>query len=320
MTLGLAERQGDLLDEVTRFCGEAVADDSVYALLHRERDNLFPDEFFADLFTDRGRRSVPPSIVATVIVLQKLGGLSDRKAVDRFAYDARWRYAAGVGGWDSGPASFAHTVLVDMRARLRASDDPDRIKRATTDVATDAGLLGLRRALDSAPLFDAVATMDTVTLVRSAIRGLLRVCPAGLAGEVRAVLGRDDDYVAAGKPPCDWDDDDAREALVDALVRDGYAALEALEGRALPDPVIDAVELLATVVGQDVECGDDGVFRIARRVAADRVISTVDPDARHGHKTRSRGYDGYKGHVAIDPDSSMCTVPNALARLRRNRA
>src|SRR5680860_399631 len=307
VTLGLAQRQGDLLDEVTRFCGEAVGDDSVYGLLHRERDHLFPDAFFADLFTNRGRRSVPPSIVATVIVLQKLGGLSDREAVERFTYDARWRYAAGVGGWDCGPVGFAHTVLVDMRARLRGSDDPDRIKRATTDVAADAGLLGLRRALDSAPLFDAVATMDTVTLVRSAIRGLLRVCAPPLAAEVGAVLGRDDDYVAAGKPPCDWDDADARARLVDALVRDGSAALGVLEGRALSAPVVEAVELLATVVGQDVEQGGDGVFRIARRVAKDRVISTVDPDARHGHKTSSRKYDGCSGHVAIDPDSEIVT-------------
>ncbi len=123
MTLGLAQRQGDLLDEVMRFCDDAVAEDSVYALLHRERDNLFGDVFFADLFTSRGRRSVPPSIVACVMVLQKLGGLSDREAVDRFTYDARWHYAAGVGGWDQGPTGFAHTVLVDMRARLLASDD-----------------------------------------------------------------------------------------------------------------------------------------------------------------------------------------------------
>ena len=307
MTLGLAQRQGVLLDEVTRFCDAAVAEDSVFALLHRERDNLFPDEFFADLFTATGRRSVPPSIVACVIVLQKLGGLSDREAVDRFTYDARWRYAAGVGGWDQGPTGFAHTVLVDMRARLRASGDRDRIKRATTGVAAAAGLLGLKRALDSAPLFDAVATMDTVTLVRSAVRALLRVCAAGLEAEVRAVLGRDDDYAAAGKPPCDWDDAQAREQLVDALVRDGLAALGVLEGRALPVDVVEAAQLLATVVGQDVEEGGDGVFRIARRVARDRVISTVDPDARHGHKTTSRRYDGYKGHVAVDPDSEIVT-------------
>ena len=98
MTLGLAERQGDLLDDLNRFCEQALPDSSVYALLNRERDRLFPDEMFADLFSDRGRRSVPPCVVATVMVLQRLEGLSDREAVDRYAFDARWRYAAGVGG------------------------------------------------------------------------------------------------------------------------------------------------------------------------------------------------------------------------------
>lgn len=309
MTLGVAERQGDLLDEVIRHCDEAVPADSVYALLHRERDNLFPDEMFADLFTRRGRRSVPPSIVATVMVLQKLGGLSDREACERFAFDVRWRYACGVGGWDAGQRwQFAHTVLVDMRARLRDSDDPKRVFRATTDVAGEAGLLGVKRALDSAPLYDAVATQDTVTLIRSAIRGLLRAAPVELEAQIRAVLRRDDDYAAAGKPPCDWDDAAAREALIDELVTDALAALRVVDDAHTADPgVVEAAELLATVVGQDVEEGDDGVFRIARRVAKDRVVSTVDPDARHGHKTSARNYDGYKGHVAVDPDAEIIT-------------
>ena len=128
MTLGLADRQGDLLDDVTRFCDEALPENSIYAVLYRERDRLFPDEMFADLFSDRGRRSVPPSVVATVMVLQRLEGLSDREAVERYTFDARWRYAAGVGGYDgAGWDRFAHTVLVDMRARLAKSDDPRRI-------------------------------------------------------------------------------------------------------------------------------------------------------------------------------------------------
>lgn len=157
-------------------------------------------------------------------------------------------------------------------------------------------------------MYDAVATQDTVTLVRSAIRGLLRAAPAVLEAAVRAVLGRADDYVAAGKPVCDWDDAAARELLVDELVRDGLAALRVVADAGTADAaVVDAAELLATVVGQDVEEGDDGVFRIARRVARDRVVSTVDPDARHGHKTTARKYDGYKGHVAVDPDSEFVT-------------
>lgn len=307
VTLGLAQRQGDLLDDLTRFCGEAVGDGSIYGLLHRERDRLFPDALFADLYTDRGRRSVPPSVLACVMVLQRLEGCSDREAVDRFTFDARWRYACGVGGWRQGPTSFVHTVLVRTRMRLRASGDPDRVFRVSKRVAAEAGLIGVRRVLDSAPLFDAVATMDTVTLVRSAVRGVLRAADGELAAEVRAVLARDDDYVAAGKPACDWDDADAREVLIDALVRDGLAVLSLLDGRELAAPVAQAAELLATVVGQDTTADADGRFRIVRGVAADRVISVVDPDARHGHKTSARGFDGYKGHAAVDPDSEIIT-------------
>jgi len=308
MTLGLAERQGDLLDDVVRFCDDVVAPGSVYALLHRERDRLFPDEFFADLFSDRGRRSVPPSVVATVMVLQRLEGLSDREAVERYTFDARWRYAAGVGGYDGGGwGRFAHTVLVDMRARLAASADPKRIFRVSKEAAAAAGLVGHKRVLDSTPLYDAVATMDTITLVRSAIRGLLRVAEHELEVELRAALGSDDDYASAAKPQIDWDDAEARDALIDSRARDGFACLKVLEGRKLGPEVAEAAELLATVLGQDLEETQDGTFRIARGVAKDRVISTVDPEARHGHKTSARGFDGYKGHVAEDPDSEIIT-------------
>src|SRR5258708_34070321 len=101
MTLGRAPRQGDLLDDITRFCDAAVSKDSIYALLHRERDQLFPDEFFADLFSDMGRRSVPPSVVATVMGLQRLEGLSDRGGGGGFTFDDAWRAAAGPGGYGS---------------------------------------------------------------------------------------------------------------------------------------------------------------------------------------------------------------------------
>src|SRR5205814_8215029 len=243
------------------------------------------------------------------MVLQRLEGLSDREAVERFMFDARWRYAAGVGGWDGeGRVGFAHTVLVDMRERLRHSNRPDRVFDVALDAARQAGLLGRRRVLDSTALYDAVATMDTVTLIRSAIRGLLRVADTELAARLRALLSSGDDYAGTGKPVIDWDDKAARDALVDSRARDVCALLAALDGQQLPDVVAQAVQLLATVLGQDLETGPDGVVRIARKVAPDRVISTVDPQARHGHKTNHRGFDGYKGHVAIDPDSEVITA------------
>src|SRR6476659_7652977 len=133
--------------------------------------------------------------------------------------------------------------------------------------------------------------LDTVIQLRASIRKVLtaadRSDPA-LAGAVRAALTRDDDYATLGKPPCDWDDRKAREALVDALVRDAHAALDVLDGHELDGPAAEAAELLGLVAGQDVEAGEDGVIRIARKVARDRLISTVDVQARHGHKCASR--------------------------------
>jgi IS5 family transposase len=306
--MGRADRQGDLFDDVVRFCEGSLPASSIYGFLARERDRLFPDELFGDLFETSGRCSVPPSVVATVMVLQRLDGLSDREAVDRYAFDVRWRYAAGVGGYGGGWGSFAHTVLVDMRARLRRSTRPNRIFEVGLEAAHAAGLVGRRRVLDSTPLYDAVATMDTVRLIRSAVRGLLAAADAELAAALRAALVSGDDYASNGKPLIDWDDRAAREELIDSRARDGYALLGLLDGRELVEAVQQAAALLATVLGQDLEEGPDNVFRIARRVAKDRVISTVDPDTRHGHKTSARGFDGYKGHAAVDPDSEIITA------------
>jgi Transposase DDE domain/Transposase domain (DUF772) len=308
VSLGVADRQPSVLNDMDRFCDEMLAENSIYALLHRERDRLFPDEMFADLFCEKGRRSVPPSVVATVMVLQRLEGLSDREATERYSFDARWRYAAGVGSYDCGGwGSFAHTVLVDFRARLDRSGDKRRIFDRSVAVAGEAGLVGAKRVLDSTPLYDAVATMDTITLMRSAIRGLLKVADPELEGGLGGLITSGDDYATSAKPQIDWDDQAAREELVHSRAQDGYAMLAYLDSRQVEGVVAEAAQLLATVLGQDLEDSDDGVFGIARRVAPDRVVSTVDPEARHGHKSSARGFDGYKGHAAMDPDSEIIT-------------
>jgi hypothetical protein len=278
----------------------------VYRLLAEHGDRLFPHDYFADLYKDsaRGRPTIPARVLATVMVLQAQEGLSDQEAVDHLECDLRWQAAAGV---DAGYVAFHSTVLVGQRNRLRGSARPKRFLEDTRVIGREAGVLRDRvRVLDSTPIYDAVSTQDTVTQLRSAIRKLLRALEGTpLAGRVRAVLVRDDDYASAGKPPCDWDDREAREALVDALVRDALAALGVVDGVDLVGPAREAAELLVVVAGQDVEAGDDGVFRIAHKVARDRVISTVDPEARHGHKSRNRRFDGYKAHLSIDPDSEL---------------
>jgi len=309
VALGREERQGRF-DDVMLLVGDQLPAGSIYRLLGEHGGVLFGDGYFADLFkrSTRGRPTVPARVVATVMLLQAYEGLSDREACDRLAFDLRWKAAAGLA---VGAEAFHPTVLVGMRNRLRASDRPRRLFDDVNTTARAAGLLrGRRRVIDSTPLFDAVATQDTVIQLRAAVRKVLtaadRADPA-LAGAVREVLTRDDDYASLGKPPCDWDDPAAREALVDALVKDAQAALAALDGRELEGPLAEAAELLGVVAGQDVEAGEDGVFRIARRVARDRVISTVDVEARHGHKSRARTFDGYKSHFSVDPAEELIT-------------
>ena len=289
--------------------GDRLREGSIYRLLADEGDRLFPDDYFADLYTRsvRGRPTVPARVLATVMVLQAFEGLSDREAIDHLEVDLRWQAACGV---DTGAAAFHATVLVGQRNRLRASKRPRRIFEDTKVVAQASGAIRNRaRIFDSTPIYDAVATQDTVTQLRAVIRKLLLALDGAgereLASAVRASLTRDDDYQGPGKPPCDWDDAAAREQLVDDLVRDCHAALGAIDGVTLDGAVRDASELLALVAGQDVEGGEDGVFRVARKVAKDRVISVVDPEARHGHKSKARRFDGYKAHLSVDPDSEL---------------
>ncbi len=172
MTQGETSRQPLTFFKSTAYVAERLPGNSIWTLLARHGERLFPDEMFADLFSARGRRSVPPRVVATIMVLQRLHGMSDREAVAAFEWDARWKFACG--GLDYDAPGFVHTVLVSMRARLARSERPRRIFEATLVVAREAKLLSAQRVLDSTPLYDAVATQDTVTLLRSSVRGLLR--------------------------------------------------------------------------------------------------------------------------------------------------
>jgi len=211
--LGRADLRGDLFDEVARFCEETLPENSIYGFLARERDRLFPDELFADLFTGTGRRSVPPSVVATVMTLQRLDGLSDREAVDRYAFDARWRYAAGVGGYGgAGWPRFAHTVLVDMRERLRKSTRADRIFEVALEAAhappTAPGSSrsgSVRRgsspgARPQAPT--AAGGMFSKDRFEVDLEAQTATCPAGVSAPIRPARSGDGSGVAYFGPAC----------------------------------------------------------------------------------------------------------------------
>ena len=298
------ERVDRQLLDAGALVGHLVPAGSMFAFLAAHRQDLFGDEDFADLFpSGKGRPSVPASVMASVMVLQVLHDFSDAEAAEAARCDLRWKAACG---FPLDHAGFDPSTLVYWRRRLAKSDRPHRVSDAVRKVIAETGVLTgrRRRAVDSTILADAVATQDTVTQLVAAIRRVARVVP-GAAGQI-AELCTGHDYGSAGKPQIDWDDPQAKDALVSALVNDANALVAVLEGRDLDEPGASAVALLALVAGQDVEPaegsdGTDGRWRIARKVAEDRVISTVDPEARHTRKSPENRRDGYRAHVAAVP-------------------
>ena len=300
----------ELLDTAA-LVGHLVPAGSVYALLAEQREVLFPDGMFADLFpSGRGRPSLPGAVIASVLVLQTLHDYSDPEAVQAVRCDLRWKVACGL---PIDHAGFHPTTLTVWRQRLRASERPDRIFEAVRQVIAETGVLNgkARRALDSVVFDDAVATQDTITQLIAAMRRVRREVPG--AGEVIAERCHAHDWDDPGKPRIAWDDRAARDALVSALVVDALTVIDAVTRTKLAEPAAQALALLAVVAGQDVEPaegsdGSDGRWRIARRVAPERVISVVDPQARHVHKTVHHRQDGFKGHVEIEPDTGLFTA------------
>jgi transposase len=309
-----AERPDRQLLDAAALVGHLVAPGSMFALLADHRLDLFSDDEFEDLFpSGKGRPSIPASVMASVLVLQTLHDLSDRETAEAVRCDLRWKVATGMALDDKG---FDPSTLVYWRKRLAKSDRPQRINDAVRAVIAQTGVLAGRgkRAVDSTILADAVATQDTITQLISAIRRVGRVVPGG--SEAIAAVCTGHDYRSAGKPVIDWDEPGAKDGLVSALVNDANALLEALAGSdeqiAADEVVAAALAMLALVAGQDVEPaegsdGTDGRWRIARKVAPDRVISQVDTEARHTRKSPEARRDGYRAHVVAEPGTGIIT-------------
>ncbi|MFI0421740.1 transposase [Spongiactinospora sp. 9N601] len=235
------------------------------------------------------------------------------QAVGALRFDLRWKAACGLGLYDRG---FDPSLLTYIRRRLARSSDPDRIFGIVRTVVEQTGVLTgrTRRALDSAVLADAVATQDTITQLIAAIRRVARQVPG--ASAIVAAHCHAHDYTAPGKPKIAWDDEEAKNALVSGLVADALTLLDRLSGQDLDETAEHAIGLLALIAGQDVEPADDsdgtdgtdGRWRIARRTPADRIISTVDPQARHIHKSGQQRDDGYKAHLAVEPETGLFTA------------
>jgi hypothetical protein len=305
------ERADRQLLDAAALAGHLVPAGSMFAFLAAHRAEVFPDADYADLFSapGEGRPSIPATRMAAIMTLQALCDYSDRETAEAVRFDVRWKVACGLAVDEAG---FHPSSLVYWRKRIAKSPRPHRVNDAVRKVIEQTGVLTgrRRRAVDSTIIDDAVATQDTVTQLISAIRRVGREVPGAAEQIAAACTGHD--YGTPGKPQVDWDDPGAKDALVSALVKDANTVVAAFAGAELEEGAASALALLALVAGQDVEPaegsdGTDGRWRIARKVAADRVISVHDPDARHTRKSQQARRDGYRAHVAADPQTGIIT-------------
>jgi transposase len=320
------------LFEADTVYGAFVGRDSFYGWLASQRGELFRDEAFAGLYVlDTGRPSVPPSLLATALVLQTYEGVSDDEAKQRADYDLRWKVALGVE-LDARP--FAKSTLQEFRAQLIVHEQAAAIFRQSLELAKRRGKFRtksgekrrLKVALDTTAILGRGAVKDTYNLLGDGIVKLARVL-AKLAGQPLTAWAQEHGYgryagptSLKGTAEIDWGDAAQRRQFLGAIVADADRLLElarvvrtGLEaGSPAEATLVEAAGLLSRVLIQDVERREDGPA-LKQGVAKDRLLSVHDPEMRHGRKSASKRFDGHKAAVAVDTDEPLIVAVDVLA-------
>ena len=304
---GTAEEQGSFT-AIDVLCEELLDDEGFLVTLREARGTVFSDEDFDVLYpSDRGRPSHPPSVLAALLLAQLFYGVSDREAERRSRVDLSWKDALGLPLEHRG---IPHVCLVEFRARVVRAEMAGFFNDKLLQLAKRAGVIGhrRRRRLDR----DRRLRRHDGHRQPHPLRDtpLPRCCSESStsASERRRVpLSSARTTTSAGKPEINWSSATERQELVTELCRDAAVVIEACG--TIDEPVLDeAAELLRVVAAQDVEDDDKGGVAIRQGVARDRVISTVDVDARHGHRSGRIATTGSK------PISSLMSTRTSSPR------
>jgi hypothetical protein len=304
---------------------EFVGRDSFYGFLALHHGDLFHDEDFAALYClDNGRPSVPPSLLATALLLQTYEGVSDEEAKQRADFDLRWKVALGI---DIRERPFAKSTLQLFRAHLILHDQVRAAFQRSLDFACHTGYFrsrNLKLVLDTSYILGRGAAKDTYNLLADGIIKLVRAL-AALEGSEPGEWAAEHDlrrYFGSslkGEAGIDWDDAEARRVFLGGVVADADGSLEvarkAEEKLPLDEPLRQRLHETSEVLGQlllqDIERQADGVS-LKQGVTPDRIVSVHDPQMRHGRKSATRRFAGHKGAIAVDPESQLITAADVL--------
>ena len=311
--------------EADRLYLDHVGRDTFYDLLASLRGRLFRDAEFAEFYcADNGRDSVPPSLLATALLLQFHDKVSDAEAKARADFDLRWKVALGIEVEDR---PFAKSTLQVFRAQLILHDKVREVFESSLRLARESGYLkgrGMKVALDTTNILGRGAVKDTCNLLADGIVKLLRAL-AQLKGINVGQWAKSQGYhrylgsSVKGEAAIDWAARQARAALLAEIVGDADRLLELSrqaqgelpEDRAERQRIVAAAELLGQLLLQDVARTDDGVG-LKDGVSRDRMMSVHDPELRHGHQSSSRRFDGHKTAIVVDTDSQLITAVAVL--------
>ena len=304
--LGKEDKQSSFFD--TGFvCAHLIDKNSFYAKMHDLADKIITDDDFADMYClNNGRTSVPPARITKALILQNYEGLSDREALEMLRFNIKWKYALDVPMDYEG---FDRSLLVYFRARLLVNNKDKMVFKKTLQLAREAGLLKkeVDQVIDSTPMLGAGAVKDTYELLRDGIRKVL----SSLDKKIKSKMNLSLKAYGKGysKPKINWDDKKERQELLSLLVSDVREVLSHVDVNEedIDTQLKSTASLLARIVSQDIEEDKKGNPKIKKGVAKDRVISTTDPEMRHGRKSRSGKFNGYKTHVTKDADSDIIT-------------
>jgi transposase len=303
-----------------------VGEDTFYGFLARHRRELFRDEDFAECYSpDTGRPSVPPSLLATALLLQTYEQASDERAKAQADYNVQWKVALGV---EIAARPFAKSTLQRFRAQLVLKDEMREVFERSLAYAREAGYLKKRKlkvVLDTTYILGRGAVKDTYNLLADGIRQVMRAMAVAEGRDVEAWaeeqgLSRYLGSSIKGGAGVDWDNKEARREFLHGIVSDAERVLrlarearaQAPEGDKQGQRIERAGALVRQLISQDVERREDG-SALKQGVARDRIISVHDPEMRHGRKSKSKRFDGYKAAIAVDAESQLITAVEVLA-------